>query len=211
MLINIGSTLLCLQQYDRARDTFLSVLDSGTNAVRILARCHHGLGVAYRDLGDPITAQSHTTKSVELYEGVDQRKWIESKHNLAILWADQGYVPQAKDIFESCIQYYAKHNLFTLLASGWEELASIAMNLQQWDEALECIEKDTTAIYSQPDVEIMIRLLRIKDQVYRCQRPTDCKESPGKMADFMERAQAIHDVSSFDLKRFDESLRQPMM
>lgn len=89
---NMGSTLYLLSRHEQAVKCYRTALAlaEGTNSVEMMARCHHGLGIVARALGDLEKAHHHTVTSITLYQGIDEMRWFGAKQNLGVILFEQG-------------------------------------------------------------------------------------------------------------------------
>ncbi len=136
-LVNLGSALIELFEYEEAHHSFETALEccESNSRDRLAARCYHGLGVCYRQLGKWDLALCHTKKAHSLYISIDRTKYYETHHNLGTLWLDHRNLPRAKHHLAEALTFYKNGQYRTQLAQVYEEFARCAFYENDWKQA----------------------------------------------------------------------------
>lgn len=125
---NLGSSFLELLEYEQSLGAFESSLElwEPKFGTRIMARCHHGLGVCYRALMNWNKAYYHTAEASKLYEAIDTEKFYEAQHNIGVLWLDHRKFNIATEYLSSSLKHYESINDNINIARSCEEFARMA-------------------------------------------------------------------------------------
>jgi transcriptional regulator with XRE-family HTH domain len=167
VLSNIGSTTYAIGRFEDALDAYHGALEMASEQDNhdMLGRCHHGLGIVYRALGDTQKGYHHTFRSMIYYGEGEPLKYYEALHNLGVLLAERGDYLQAEEFLTQCAQYYERAKAYALLGSVWEEIARLQLGQENLQGALEACNYGLQQIYSTDDTKELSRLLILKGQV----------------------------------------------
>ena len=189
-LVNMGSTLYLLNRHEQAHDCYTMALELAeqTHRVEMIARCHHGLGIVYRSMGDLKTAYNHTLTSVELYQGIDEIRRYGAKQNMGVILRELGHNPLAESYFKECLEVYLSSNDYALVASVLEELAHLNVALGLLNEALMLCNNSIDYIYQTNDAKQLTRLLYLKTDIHTRLGQWSQANDSKKMATFMVNA-----------------------
>lgn len=163
---NLATTYLCAHQIETAQQMFDRVLlEPGHKTDRLVARCHHGLGSSYRQMGNLEAARSHTIQSLILYRSVDLTKWHEAYHNLGILLANTGRYDEAEAKLATALAYYQEHHQTASMAMALVELVRIGMARPDFFKAMDYCNRGLELSVDQSDPIAMIEFLQLKSQI----------------------------------------------
>lgn len=187
--LNMGSTLYALGRYEEAADYYLAAIDCATQIDNrsVMARCHHGLGIVHRALGDLASAQYHTAMSMELYRGLDDLRRIQTLHNLAVIQRELGHTEESAEYLMQCYRYYETAGHSELAASALEELALNALQNREPEAALDWCDKGLEFVYQADNLGQLARLLELKVRILMALGQTDTANTLAPIADNLRR------------------------
>lgn len=167
--LNMGSTLYALDRYEESLDAYQNALSDATISDNraVMARCHHGLGIAYRALGFGEKAYEHTLQSSEFYHGIDELLRVEAIHNLGVILIDRGDLELARNKLLYSMHYYEDTGHQELIANVLEELGRISVQEDNFDQSLVWCNKGLECVYQTDNVDLTIRLLSLKSSILR--------------------------------------------
>lgn len=164
LLLNIGTTLYRSSQFHEAVDIYEQALElaEDTNAIEIKARCHHGLGISLRAVGELGKARDHTMTAAGLYQGIDESRRIYAIHNLGVILGELRHTAQAKSYLQESLRYYQTTNNYAMGASVLEELARIELTEGNLDSARTLCSEGLELVYQTTETTQMVRLLSLR-------------------------------------------------
>ena len=167
---NMGSTLYLLNRHEQAFELYTTALELAeqTNNVGMMARCHHGLGIAARALGDLERAHHHTVISATFYQGIDEMRGFGAKQNLGVILREQEKYSVAEPYLTECLEAYRSRGHLALAASVLEELARLHLVRGLAQEALSLCNDGIDYIFRTDDVKQLVRLLYLKATIVFC-------------------------------------------
>ncbi len=165
---NLGSALYRLGQYEEAKIAFEQAMEGAQKYADryLLARCHHGLGISYLQLGDLKLAAYHTDAGARLYHETNELGFFQARHNMGVILRESGQYEQSRLAFQEVYTYYKQKHAFSLMASVLEETTKLFLALGDTKTALEHCQNGLTLIYKTADNPgLLVRLLLLKAHI----------------------------------------------
>lgn len=165
---NLGSTLYRLGRYEEAKTAFEDAMEGAAKCANhhLLARCHHGLGISFLQLGDLNLASHHTEASARLYHDVDNLGYYQARHNMGVILRESGLYDHARLALQEAYDFYKQKHAHSLMASVLEETAQVCLALHDERSALELCTNGLALIYETADNPVLlVRLLLLKARV----------------------------------------------
>lgn len=191
---NMGSTLYLLKRHKHAVECYQTalVLAEETKSVEMMARCHHGLGIVSRALGDLDIAYHHTVTSITLYQGIDKMRRLGARQNLGVILLEQGKYRAAELHLNDCLEAYRSLGHVALAASILEEMARLRLERSLMQEALSLCNEGIDYIFQTDDAKQLVRLLYLKATILSLigNRTQEARDSQ-RMAEFLAKALRI--------------------
>ncbi|NMP22611.1 helix-turn-helix transcriptional regulator [Sulfobacillus sp. DSM 109850] len=190
---NMGSTLYLLNRHEQAFELYTTALELAeqTNNVEMMARCHHGLGIVARALGDLERAHHHTVISAMFYQGIDEMRGFGAKQNLGVILREQEKYSVAEPYLNECLEAYRSRGHFALAASVLEELARLQLARGLAQEALSLCHDGIDYIFRTDDVKQLVRLLYLKATILCVLENSQEAGKSERMAEFLAKALRI--------------------
>ncbi len=193
---NMGSSYYALDRSAEAIPTYELALDlAGGEWPNLLAACHHGLGVAYRSLGDLTQAYHHTALAINLYTGSDTLKHFQAVHNLGVILREQGALEMSEHHLLRAWQHYEAAGRCELVASVCEELAKTSLQAGRLVDAATWCRKGLDAVYQTNEGGAFARLLELQLHILAEAGQTVQNEDLKPVVDYLVRIHCCGGIS----------------
>ncbi|MBL0386291.1 tetratricopeptide repeat protein [Tumebacillus sp. ITR2] len=168
ILTNLGTIHYQLGEFKDA----LSYYDT---AYKFLSKSNHfeqigftylGLGLSYKKIQEFEKAAEYSQYAIAIFESLKNMKLaIDVKRNYGILKCEEGRTEEAMNLFNNCLEEYARHNYFTEAATVYGEIARLHLKERQFDLCREaCQQALESLVADSRETAPILRTLAIAEE-----------------------------------------------